>query len=193
MGVVYRADQESLGREVAIKTLLASSAKRRSLKRFVSEAQLTGLLDHPNIVPVYDLELTGEGELHLAMKLLAGIEWKHLLHPETDQERTRAAEYATTDHIKILITVCNAMAFAHERGIAHCDLKPENVMIGEFGEVFVMDWGIAVDITPLDQRNSSNAPVEHHTEVSVPRGTPRYMPPELARGDGAQLNATPDV
>ena len=193
MGVVYRADQGSLGREVAIKTLLASSAKRHSLRRFVSEAQLTGLLDHPNIVPVYDLELTKTGELHLAMKLLTGIEWKHLLHPKTDQDRSRAAEYGLSDHIKILITVCNAMAFAHERGIAHCDLKPENVMIGQFGEVFVMDWGIAVDITPIDQRKPNMVRIEHHTEVSVPRGTPRYMPPELARGDGARISAKTDV
>ena len=193
MGVVFRADQASLGREVAIKTLLTSRAKHRNLKRFVSEAQLTGLLDHPNIVPVYDLELTGEGELQLAMKLLSGIEWKHLLHPETDSEKARADEYGITDHVKILITVCNAMAFAHERGIAHCDLKPENVMIGEFGEVFVMDWGIAVDITPKEDRNPQTARVEHHTEVTVPRGTPRYMPPELARGDGDRVQATTDV
>ena len=193
MGVVFRADQASLGREVAIKTLLTAHAKRRSLKRFVSEAQLTGLLDHPNIVPVYDLELTGDGELQLAMKLLAGIEWKHLLHPETEAEKLRADQYATTDHVKLLLTVCNAMAFAHERGIAHCDLKPENVMIGEFGEVFVMDWGIAVDISPEDDRPVQNARVEHHTEVTVPRGTPRYMPPELAQGDGRRIQTSTDV
>ena len=193
MGVVFSADQTSLGRKVAIKTLLASNAKPHSLKRFVSEAQLTGLLDHPNIVPVYDLELTTEGELQLAMKLLTGIEWKHLLHPETESEKTRSGEYGITDHVKILITVCNAMAFAHERGIAHCDLKPENVMIGQFGEVFVMDWGIAVDIRPQDDRDSQTARIEHHTEVRVPRGTPRYMPPELARGDGDRIQATTDV
>ena len=193
MGIVYRANQASLGREVAIKTLLASQAKKRSLRRFVAEAQLTGLLDHPNIVPVYDLERTGDGELQLAMKLLSGIEWKHLLHPETEEERARSAEYDTSDHVKILITVCNALAFAHERGIAHCDLKPENVMIGQFGEVFVMDWGIAVDITPIDEHDPTKSLVEHHSKVSVPRGTPRYMPPELARGEGALIQATTDV
>lgn len=193
MGIVYRADQAILGREVAIKTLLTSRNRQRNLKRFVSEARLTGLLDHPNIVPVYDLELTTEGEIQLAMKLLTGIEWKRILHPETDEERARASEYATTDHVRTLITVCNAMAFAHERGIAHCDLKPENVMIGEFGEVFVMDWGIAVDILPKEDRESDHGRIEHHTEVRVPRGTPRYMPPELARGEGDRIQASTDV
>jgi hypothetical protein len=190
MGVVYRARQGSLRREVAVKRALggASSAAREP---FVAEALVTGLLDHPNIVPVHELGATPDGEVFLAMKLVSGVSWRDLLHPGSEAEKSRAAAYEATDHLEVLVHVCDAIAFAHERGIVHCDLKPENVMVGGFGEVVVMDWGIAVSIA--ERPPEAPAHIRHKSEVVRPCGTPAYMPPELAEGRGADIGPWTDV
>jgi len=190
MGVVYRARQGSLRREVAVKRSLggASAAAREP---FVAEALVTGLLDHPNIVPVHELGATADGEVFLAMKLVDGSPWSRLLHPKKDAEKARAKTLSTEDHLAILVDVCNAIAFAHEKGIVHADLKPENVMVGAFGEVVVMDWGVAVSSAgPARPRGSL---VRHASEITRPCGTPAYMPPELAEGRGAEIGPATDV
>ncbi len=180
MGVIYRASQASLGRKVALKRLrdpdgLAPEARRS----FVCEALITGRLEHPNIVPVYDLGQTSDGKLHLAMKLVEGQSWFELLERESD----------VSMHLEILLQVCNAVAFAHSRGVLHNDLKPDNVMVGAFGEVLLMDWGVAVEMdggaTPGTLRSQSS--------LTNPCGTPAYMPPELAEGRGEDLGPWTDV
>ena len=190
MGVVYRARQSSLQRDVAVKKILAQRAAPELQRRFLAEALVTGRLDHPNVVPVYDLGLTPEGETVLAMKLVEGTSWKRLLHPRTPEEQEQARKHDLTWHLGVLRSVGNAVAFAHSRDLVHLDLKPENVMVGEFGEVLVMDWGLAVEVTPEPVPGS---PIPHRTQLRAPCGTPAYMAPELAEGRGADVGPWTDV
>ncbi len=192
MGVIYRARQASLRREVAAKRMrreVAASSERR--RAFVSEALVNGLLDHPNIVPVHDLGQTADGELLLSMKLVGGMEWRDILHPRRDAHRERAERTDREDHLQILLAVCNAVSFAHSKGIVHLDLKPENVMVGDFGEVLVMDWGIAVDVREDRAVDEMRAP--RASSITGPSGTPRYMAPEQALGEGGAIGPWTDV
>ncbi len=190
MGVVYRARQRSLGRDVAIKKLKVPGEDVE--RKFLAEALVTGRLDHPNIVPVYDVGESATGEALLAMKLVDGVSWKRLLRPKTDAEKRRAEATDQEGHLRILLGVCNAIAFAHSRGIVHCDLKPENVMVGEFGEVLVMDWGLACDVRD-DRPPAEAAEYLHKSELDAPFGTPAYMAPEQAWGHGHEVGPWTDV
>ncbi len=189
MGVVWRAHQGSLGREVAIKRLPGGDDPE-ARRRFVAEALVTGYLDHPNIVPVHDLCEDQNGEVLLAMKLVGGRPWNRLLHPHSADDRTAAAEFDLDRHLDVLAAVCNAVAFAHARGIVHRDLKPENVMVGAFGEVLVMDWGIALDVSD-DPSHATRAP--HRSTVRSPSGSPSYLSPEQATGSGNAIGPRTDV
>lgn len=162
MGVVYRATQRAIQRDVAIKQIKAGegqSAQQRD--KFVREAQFTGELAHPNIVPIHDLGLDETGNLFYAMKIVGGQRWEKAI-----------LEKSRHENLEILLRVCDAIAFAHSRSIIHRDLKPENVMLGDFGEVLVMDWGLAAKVG--DRREMT------------PGGSPAYMAPEMA-GDFLQL------
>ncbi len=187
MGIVYRAQQNALQRAIAVKRVHPLKADARLRAKFLAEARVTGLLDHPNIVPVYDLGLDADGEPLLAMKLVGGLDWKSLLAPRTDEARARAARLELLDHLRILCDVANAIAFAHTRGVLHLDLKPSNVMVGEFGEVLVMDWGIAC------AWGESQPHLPHCARIANPCGTPSYMAPELAAGDGSRIGPRTDV
>ncbi|MCA8923809.1 MAG: protein kinase, partial [Planctomycetes bacterium] len=187
MGVVYRARQASLQRDVAIKTI---KERGKGEPKFVSEARATGKLDHPNIVPVYDLGATSHGETILAMKLVEGASWKEVLHPSGPESEARAARYELEDHLETLVQVANAVSFAHSKQLVHCDLKPENVMLGDYGEVLVMDWGLAVDVSETPEPDST---LVHRSMITAPCGTPAYMPPELAAGKGAEITPRTDV
>ncbi len=179
MGTVYRARQNCLRRDVAVKKLKPSSGSAPALEGFLAEAYAHGLLDHPNIVPVYDLGSDAQGGVQLAMKLVAGRSWR---------ARLREDQSVLSEQLEVLCQVCNAVAFAHSRGLAHCDLKPANILLGSFGEVFVVDWGLAVCFD--GQADGSLRP---HTSIRAPTGTPAYMAPELARGQGEQIGPATDV
>ncbi len=170
MGVVYRLPQPDLGREIAIKTLRAKDSPR-ARAAFVSEALVTAALEHPAIVPVHFLAPGG-----LAMKLVDGEPW----------ERRLDAGQSLAEALDSLERVMHAVAFAHDRGFLHLDLKPSNVMLGAFDEVLVMDWGLAVSLQPR--------PGFHYVRtIQRPCGTPAYMAPELARGDGERIGPWTDV
>ncbi len=192
MGVVYRARQNSLSREVAVKLIRPDVASPAAESLFMAEAVATGLLSHPNIVQVHDVSRGPAGEPLLAMQLVGGTAWKWLLHPRNEQEKERASRLELADHLQILLSVCNAIAFAHSRGIVHRDLKPDNVMIGEFGEVLVMDWGLAVEVS--EPRSSATA-LRHKSSLTgkFPEGTPAYMSPELALCLGGETGPRTDV
>ncbi|MEX2170670.1 MAG: protein kinase [Pirellulales bacterium] len=156
MGIVYRSLQRSLDRDVAVKQMkpdLADSESDRN--KFLTEAVITGQLEHPNIVPVHELGLAADGLPFYAMKFVIGDDWEDRLKKLTEQE-----------NLSILIQVANAIAFAHSRNVIHRDLKPGNVRLGSFGEVLVMDWGLA-------------ARLDREGEIP-PAGTPLYMAPETA-------------
>jgi serine/threonine protein kinase/WD40 repeat protein len=186
MGCIFRAIQSNLRRDVAIKVCQPNGGKAGSRAQFLSEAQVTAWLDHPNIVPAHQLIERPDGEVQLAMKLVGGRSWEQLL--KTDQP------WIHEDHIKghldILVSICHAVAFAHSKGIAHLDLKPDNVMIGDFGEVLVLDWGLAVELTGAKSRAAARALLK--SDFNKPSGTPRYMAPELARGAGDEIGAWTD-
>jgi WD40 repeat protein/serine/threonine protein kinase len=176
MGVVYAAHQSSIARTVAVK-MLKPSAKIREDQRdkFISEAVVTGELDHPNIVPIYDLGANDEGALFYSMKRVRGTPWDKVIHQKQLDE-----------NLSILLRVADAVAFAHAGGVIHRDLKPENVMLGDFGEVLVMDWGLA-RITP------EFAHVDQVFQPDSLGGTPAYMAPEMARGPVENINKTSDI
>ncbi len=181
LGCVYRASQTSLGREVALKVLHPEHARQPARQRdFLSEARLQGRLEHPNIVPVHELGRDPEGRCYLAMKLVRGQSWSAML---------RAGQHDLQAHLEILLSVCNAVAFAHTRGIVHLDLKPANVMVGDFGEVLVADWGLAAVMEGFD----AGPHMRRVAGLACPCGTPCYMAPELAEGDGARVGTGTDV
>ncbi len=183
MGDVFSARQLELEREVALKKLKpdrrTSPAARAS---FLAEAVVTGRLEHPNVVPVYALGTNADDDVCLAMKLVEGDNWKRLIR------QLRYGERAF--HLEILLQVCNAVAYAHSRKIIHNDLKPENVMVGPFGEVMVLDWGLAVS---FDDAQDPGSRVRHKSAIQSPLGTPAYMAPELARGQGDKLGPWTDI
>jgi hypothetical protein len=176
MGVVYAAHQSSIARTVAVK-MLKPSAKIREDQRdkFISEAVVTGELDHPNIVPIYDLGSNDEGALFYSMKRVRGTPWDKVI----DQKQL-------DENLSVLLRVADAVAFAHAGGVIHRDLKPENVMLGDYGEVLVMDWGLA-RITP------EFAHKDTVYQADSLGGTPAYMAPEMARGPVENINKTSDI
>jgi formylglycine-generating enzyme required for sulfatase activity/serine/threonine protein kinase len=193
MGIVYRGWQNNLCREVAVKKSLAMRGDVEQRQSFLAEAIVSGLLAHPNIVPVYELADDASGEPVLVMKLIQGSEWAELLHPKSDKHKEKAANFEFEDHLEILEQLCNAVSFAHSKGIIHCDLKPANVMIGDYGEVLLMDWGLAID----DKKDSRKSPqarlIRSKESVNGPSGTPSYMPYELAEGRGQKIGPWTDV
>ena len=139
MGAVHRARQESLARDVAVKIIRAEHADAEDTERFLREARVLAQLDHPNIVPIYDSGTDAEGRCFYTMKMVRGRTLKAILLAVG-----KGAETWTLERLlEIFRKVCDAVAFAHARGVLHRDLKPDNIMVGEFGEVLVMDWGLA--------------------------------------------------
>jgi WD40 repeat protein len=176
MGVVYSARQTSIDRTVAVKMLKSHAAKNREMQqKFLSEAVVTGDLDHPNIVPMYDLGKNENGDLFYAMKRVQGTPWSKEIAKKTQPE-----------NIEILLKIADAVAFAHARGVIHRDLKPENVMLGEFGEVLLMDWGLAYS-TPSFRKSASI------TQTHSMGGSPAYMAPEMATGPIERINTSSDI
>lgn len=176
MGVVYDARQTSVDRSVAVKMLKPrTSSDERQRQKFLAEAVVTGDLDHPNIVPIYDVGTSERGLLFYAMKKVKGTPWMKLL-PQKSQ----------TENLEILMKVADAVGFAHARGVIHRDLKPENVMLGDFGEVLVMDWGLAL---PAEGYSKSNTISPAHSMG----GTPAYMAPEMASGPLDKISFASDV
>lgn len=176
VGVVYSARQASIDRNVALKMLRDEYRNLEDHRdKFLAEAVLTGELDHPNIVPIYDLGRSPSGELFYSMKNVVGTPWDRVITSKSLEE-----------NLDILLKVGDAIAFAHSRGVVHRDLKPENVMLGSYGEVLVMDWGIAVPTA--DFRKSASI-----LRSQAMGGTPAYMAPEMAKGPIDAIGPASDV
>jgi hypothetical protein len=188
MGVVRRGEQRALGREVAVMGLKPMHRDARSAGKLVREARVTGGLEHPNVIPVYEIAEEEDGSPLIVLKRVEGVEWLALMH---DQETVRA-RFGNDDlfewNVRVLIQVCNVVSFAHSRRVLHRDLKPSNVMIGKFGEVYVLDWGIAVT---MSDETSSLLP--RAAEANEMAGTPVYMAPEMLGGQAAMLGERTDV
>jgi serine/threonine-protein kinase len=191
MGIVHLATQATMGRHVAVKTLRGGAegaADVDATLRILREAWVTGALEHPNVVPVYDVAIDARGAPVIVMKRIEGRHWGELLVAPDEVRQRFAVEDPLDWHVRTLASVCNAVHFAHSRGILHRDIKPENVMIGAFGEVYVLDWGIAVS---LHDDGSGRLPLAAHAHGVA--GTPCYMAPEMMVGDPAALSPRTDV
>ena len=207
MGEIWLAKDAGLRRRVAYKRMHAHIAQHQSaMARFLREMQITAQLDHPNIVPVYECELNADGSLAYAMKLVKGKTLKDVLgakKAKLEKGQDPGPEYSLSRLLEYFLSVCDAMAFAHSKGVIHRDLKPVNLMIGEFGEVYVMDWGIARRIGgELDELHgedqddpdatSEPEPSMDETQAGQILGTPRYMSPQQAAGKNDELDGRSD-
>ncbi len=185
MAVVREAEQRVLQRPVAVKS--ARSGGSGSADRLVLEARITGALEHPGIPPVHDIVGDDDGVPHIVMQRVEGRPWSDWM----DDAAALEAAFGVTDvlgwNLGVLESVCNTLHYAHAQGVVHRDLKPDNVMIGQFGQVYVLDWGVAVSIRDDDPRFPKAS--EQRRIV----GTPRYMAPEMVTGDGRLVGPHTDV
>ena len=206
-GRVTVAFDTYLGRRVALKRLRKGlNASTREVARFLEEVQITGQLEHPNIVPVHELGVEEEGEVYFTMKLVEGRTLEQVLRSLKRGDPEDRREYTLFRLLRILQDGCQAVAFAHSRGVIHRDLKPSNIMLGDFGEVQVMDWGLAkvvgesrpaldTDEVPETRtvRTITGNEDEAVTQVGTVKGTPAYMSPEQARGLVDEVGERSDV
>jgi len=167
MGTVYKARDRELDRLVALKVLSAIALDdEEAASRLQQEARVLASLEHPGIVPVHDVGVLDDGRLFYVMKLVLG--------PRLDEH---AAERPLAERLRLFTRICEPVAFAHARGVVHRDLKPENVMVGPFGEVLVLDWGVAL-LTASASREAAHVV-----------GTRAYMAPEQSRGESVDARA----
>ncbi|MCB1086385.1 MAG: serine/threonine protein kinase, partial [Verrucomicrobiae bacterium] len=201
MGSIREAEDRKLKRSVAVKIMHSHvGSDPSSQARFVREAEVLALLSHPNIVPVYDIVWENGKPLFYTMKLVKGRTLQQIVNELREKNPETLTEYPLDHLLGIFLKVCDAIAFAHSCGIIHRDLKPENIMVGEFGEVLVMDWGIAKILGSGDEIFEETRDVAPDValdsgatlEGSV-MGTPQYMSPEQAAGEIGEMDARSDI
>ncbi len=184
MGHVHPAMDCNLLRNVALKRLDKAYASKTFYRdSFIAEAQMNGQLEHPNIVPVHELAVDQNGVPYFTMKLVQGIPFSDWL-----AERDPGTIERVEGGIEVLLKVCDALAYAHHRGVVHRDLKPANIMVGDFGQVYLMDWGLAKLIRG-EPASGANALMN----AKGPVGTPDFMAPEQARGNPKDVDERSDV
>ncbi|HEX3595604.1 MAG TPA: serine/threonine-protein kinase [Polyangiaceae bacterium] len=186
MGRIHPATDRNLVRHVALKRLDKELAKEPFYRDgFVAEAQITGQLEHPNIVPVHELAIAPNGVPYFTMKLVQGVSLDKWLK---DPGRPLGSTERIEEGLEILAKVCDAVAYAHHRGVVHRDLKPDNIMVAGFGQVYLMDWGLA-RLTKTRPASGDGSQME----APGPCGTPDYMAPEQARGNPTEMDERSDV
>lgn len=186
MGRIHPATDRNLLRHVALKRLDKDLARTPMYRDgFIAEAQMTGQLEHPNIVPVHELAVDPNGVPYFTMKLVQGQPLDKWLR---SPRRALGSPERLEDALEVFVKVCDAVAYAHHRGVIHRDIKPENVMVAGFGQVYVMDWGLA---RLTKSRPASGA--RSQMEARGPVGTPAYMSPEQAAGDPRKMDERSDV
>jgi serine/threonine-protein kinase len=178
----------SLRRRVATKTLAADLAGNpRAHRDFVQEAEITAQLEHPNIIPIHELAMI-DGRASFSMRLIRGQTLQQAIGGWSTLDGADALYRA----LNVVLHVCDAVAFAHSRGVVHGDIKPANVMVGAFGEVYLVDWGVASLIPGAEGEDAVSVSTERHTRSGV-RGTPAFMAPEQAKGMLPAIGERTDV
>lgn len=188
MGVVHLAEQIALGRKVAIKTLREEVKGKAPIQKVLQEAWITGYLEHPNVVPVYDIARGDDGRPVIVLKRIEGDSLDTLLQSPERLKSKHAVEDPFEWALRVTIQVCQALGHAHQRGILHRDIKAENVMVGAHGEVYLLDWGIAV---AMADDGTGRFPLA--SEATAVAGTPCYMAPEMLGGEKPNLGPWTDV
>lgn len=193
MGTVYLAEDAELNRQVAIKVLNTPELTEDLRRRMIREAQIIARLEHPGIVPVHDVGVLPDGRVFYAMKFVRGVRL----------DEYAASTSSTRERLRKFQAVCDAVAFAHAHGVIHRDLKPQNIMIGSFGEVLVLDWGVAKILRDEHPAVESEAdtlmlpPDDSKKEIDTAHGTVigtrQYMSPEQARGETDRLDERSDI
>ncbi len=199
MKTVIRAEDSETGRAVAI--AVAKDVSGRSRRKFLEEARITAMLEHPNIVPVHEIGTTGEGMPYFTMKLVSGRNLAAVLHKLQEGDKSFSGLYTLPRLLDIFLKVCDAMSFAHSKGVVHLDLKPENIQVGDFGEVLVIDWGLAKKLEKIKDNTTTAglaAPPPQPEEIEktldgVVKGTPEYMAPEQALGQNSMRGPLSDI
>lgn len=202
MGAVLRATDQNIGRTVAMKVALPElEGSDQLLPRFEQEARVTGQLEHPNIVPVHELGVDPFGRVFYTMKFVQGVTLHDVLEKIKAGDEAILERYSLAHLLTIFQKVCDALAFAHSRGVVHRDLKPANIMIGEYGEVLVMDWGLAKLIEDRGskiedgkiQSSILHSPSSDLTLSGQVMGTPQFMATEQAEGKVEEIDARADI
>jgi serine/threonine protein kinase/formylglycine-generating enzyme required for sulfatase activity len=199
IGAVYNAFDHNLQRHVAMKVMLPQHQGTARIERFIREAKLAGQLQHPNIVPVYDFGEFTENRPFFSMRLVHGQSLAEILKALREGDRETEERYSLWRLLSFFQDICMGIAFAQDKGILHRDLKPENVMVGDFGEVLVMDWGLAKVRDQEEIREEGEDRVvlgslePRITSDGTILGTPIYMPPEQAEGRVADIDERSDV
>jgi serine/threonine protein kinase/Leucine-rich repeat (LRR) protein len=194
MGAILDAREATTGRTVAVKVMLRSGSAEHVM-RFITEAKITARLEHPNIVPVHELSVDENDQAFYTMKFVRGETLREVLDKLREGDKATLAKFPLATLLTVFQKVCDALAFAHSKGVIHRDLKPANLMLGDYGEVLVMDWGLAKmgteDWHTEDTQTSDLAPLV--TMEGRVLGTPQYMSPEQARGETSEIDTRTDI
>ena len=202
MGEVVLAEDRDIGRNVALKYLMAPSSDAAALARFVDEIRVVGSLEHPNIVPIHDVGVDDANRYYFVMKHVEGETLENVIEKLAAGDPAYHARYTYTARVQLFVALLRALAFAHARGYVHRDIKPANVMVGRYGEVMLMDWGVAKlckapePEAPDGDADDASRPVRERlftTRRGAIVGTPVYMSPEQARGDVDAIDERSDV
>jgi len=216
MKAIWEVDDHRTARKVAMALIQDSKiASEQDIDAFLYEARLTANLQHPNIIPIYDIALDENGNPYFTMKALRGETLGEILKKLQSGDSACAAKYTRTHLLNIFMEVCNAINYAHSKGVIHLDLKPSNIIVGDYGDVHVLDWGLSTLITHLDENDDK--PISWHSvdevslengqtlthylkhvsgnreQRSVVGGTPGYMAPEQAQGSPSDIDFQTDV
>ncbi len=196
MGQIYFGEDPQLERQVAVK--VSSVSYGGEDPRFSKEAKVLAHLAHPNIVPIYNIGVDAQSRPFYSMKLVKGRTLQAVLNAIRDGDAAALKEYTRAALLTVFRKVCDAMAFAHAKGVLHRDLKPENIMVGEYGEVLVMDWGLAKILGERDESGVTVTPASDTGDYGMTMegevmGTPQYMSPEQAEGMVAELDIRSDI
>jgi serine/threonine protein kinase len=206
MGAIIRATDRNLERTVAMKIMLNSAnASESSIYHFIAEAKITGQLEHPNIVPLHDMGVAADGTIYYTMKLIEGTTLREILQKIRDGDQEMALRYPLDRLLEVFQKVCDGMAYAHSRRVVHRDLKPDNIMVGAFGEVLILDWGIAKVLRDTPGEEDGGPAQEGIGEMPATgaeqfatmqgqiKGTPNYMAPEQAEGRVSDIDERTDI
>ena len=204
MGTILRTTDTNCGREVAMKLSTSSEEGSEALERLLHEARITANLEHPNIIPIHEINCDSNDNVYFTMKYVQGDNLDTVISMLRKNDPVYVKNYSLSRLLNIFLRICDGLAFAHSKGVIHRDLKPENIMLGDYGEVLIMDWGIAKVLSESEDEEklndsqfiAKNLNVEcdiRKTQCGAVFGTPAFMAPEQIRGANELVDKRTDI